>query len=132
MSDLNVNLPEKLLEAPNEVVKALALPVAQTVGDTFSELFFLAFGGIGHAAEKRRIKYKLALEAFERECREKIDSGPAERQKEPSTQIIMQTFENAKSCVEEKELRELFANLVAVADLMGTSPRWNHYFVRLL
>ncbi|MCL2050707.1 MAG: DUF4393 domain-containing protein [Lachnospiraceae bacterium] len=116
MADLTSNLgTEKLAETTSKIVEAVTLPLAESVGSTINSLFFLVFGGIGHAAEKRREKYKYSMIAFQNECSAKINNVPAERLAEPSTQIIMQTLENAKACVEEEELREFFANLVAAA-----------------
>ena len=104
---------EKLAEPIGKVVEGLTLPAARGIGNTLGDLWFLVFGGVSQAADKRRIKYQHGLEAFRDSLEEKIEAIPNEKFSEPNTQIVTQALENAKYCVEEPELREMFARLIA-------------------
>ena len=73
----------------------------------------LVFGGISQLAEKRKLKYAKDLEEFKQSLSSKITSIPKENRVEANTQIVMPALENAKYCVEEPSLREMFANLIS-------------------
>lgn len=85
----------------------------QNMGTTLADIWYLVFGGISQAAEKRKLKYSYALQEFENELKEKISKIPKDKLIEPDIQVIAQALEAAKYCVEKKELRHMFANLIA-------------------
>lgn len=86
---------------------------SKNVGQTLSDCWFLVFGGISQLAEKRKLKYAKDLEEFKQSLSSKITSIPKENRVEANTQIVMPALENAKYCVEEPSLREMFANLIS-------------------
>ncbi len=94
-------------------VEELTKPVAQSIGKTINDLWFLALGGISQIAEKKRIKYAQALEEFKNSLEEKANAIPNENRTEPDTQIACQALQDAKYCVENEQIREMFANLIA-------------------
>lgn len=105
----NLIIPESL---DKTMEKALDKP-AQNVGTTFGDLWYLVFGGISFAADKKRIKYQVALEEYEKLCRDKIKTIPAEKLVEPDTQTAAAALEASRFCIENKDVREMFSNLIA-------------------
>lgn len=116
-------------EIKKTVLNTLAEPIAnsaknitdkptQNIGTTFADIWYLVFGGISQAAEKRKLKYSYALQEFEKELKEKISKIPEDKLVEPNIQIIAKALENAKYCVEEEELRHMFSTLISSAMTM--------------
>lgn len=100
---------------PNSVdnaVKNITDKPTQNIGTTFADIWYLVFGGISHAAEKRKLKYSYALQEFEKELKEKISKIPEDKLIEPDIQIVAPALEASKYCIEKKELRHMFANLI--------------------
>ena len=117
MTDININanLPESV---DNAIKNVTDLPT-QGIGQTLSDCWFLAFGGISQLAEKRRIKYTKDLEKFKKELEDSLETVPEQRRKEPTTQIVLKTLDEAKYCVEEDDLRQLFVALLTSATDSG-------------
>lgn len=106
-------LPEKLPDSVDNAISNATEKPTKEVGEIFNDLLYLVFGGIHFNAEKKRIRYKYALERFEKSCQEKINAIPLENKSEPNTQTICQALEDSKYCVEDEDIRELFANLIS-------------------
>ena len=106
---VNLELPKSLDNALTNITDS----TTKQIGSTFGDIWFLVFGSIGHLAEKRKMKYALALKEYEDELRKKINSIPVENRIEADTQIVAPALEASKYCIEKEELREMFANLIA-------------------
>lgn len=83
------------------------------IGNTLGDIWFLVFGGLSHAADKKRMKYAYSLEKYKKELEEATDNIPIDRRIEPSIQITAQALEASKYCVEADELRKMFVNLIS-------------------
>lgn len=104
------------LELPDSVSNILENTTGElttNVGKTFGDIWFLIFGGISQAADKRKAKYAHNLVIFKQELSASINEILPEKQIEPSLQITAQALENSKYCIEEKELREMFTSLIS-------------------
>ena len=87
---------------PNSVdnaVKNITDKPTQNIGTTFADIWYLVFGGISHAAEKRKLKYSYALQEFEKELKEKISKIPEDKLIEPDIQIVAPALEASKYCI---------------------------------
>lgn len=115
MSDTKVNVLPEIPESIDNAIKNVTDLPSKSVGQTLSDCWFLAFGGISQAAEKKRIKYALELESFKNEVQSSISKVPESIRKEPSSQLVLSALENAKFCVEEKELRNMFTALLTAS-----------------
>lgn len=104
-------LPEVPKSVDNAIENLTDLPT-KGIGQTLSDCWFLIFGGVSQLAEKQRIKYAIDLNNFKKELEASVSAVPESIRKEPSSQIVLSTLENAKYCVEEKELRDLFTALL--------------------
>lgn len=111
-------------EIKKTVLNTLAEPIAnsaknitdkptQNMGTTLADIWYLVFGGISQAAEKRKLKYSYALQEFEKELKEKISKIPDDKLIEPDMQIVAPALESSKYCIEHIELRKMFVNLIS-------------------
>lgn len=113
MSEDKKTLIDLVPDSVDNAVKNITDKPTQNIGTTFADIWYLVFGGISQAAEKRKLKYSYALQEFENELKEKIAKIPEEKVIEPDIQVIAQALEAAKYCVEKEELRNMFSNLIA-------------------
>lgn len=100
----------------DNAVKNITDSPTKAIGETFSDLWFLVLGGkIHQEAEKRKLNYSIELEQFHKELLDGINDIPPEKRIAPKMQIVAPAIENAKYCMEEKEVRELFKNLIVAS-----------------
>lgn len=111
--NLNISL------VPQSVDKTLENILEQpskSIGCTFSDIWYLIFGGhFNFLCEKKKIKYAAELEKYKNEIKEKFTSIPQERKGEVDLQMIGQTLNASKYCIDKVELRNMFVNLLASA-----------------
>ena len=107
-------------------VKNITDKPTQNMGTTFADIWYLVFGGISQAAEKRKLKYSYALQEFENELKEKISKIPEDKLIEPDIQVIAPTLDSARYCIEKEALRKLFSNLISSSMNADTSEPNNH------
>ena len=98
MSDKNssfINLPD-LPASIDNAVKNLTDKPTQGIGQTLADVWYLVFGGITHAADKRRMKYAHDLKLYEQELSQAILSIPEEnliiKQMSPIDARILKTL----------------------------------------
>lgn len=84
----------------------------KSIGQTLSDCWYLIFGSISQAAEKRRIQYAADLEKFKNELTSSIESVPDELRIEADSQIALSALNNAKFCIEKEELRAMYVKLL--------------------
>ncbi len=114
MSDemkIKIELPDAL----EEPAKALSMPLAENVGTTIGDLWFLALGGVSQKAALKRAKYAHDLEKYKNELERELREIPQEQRIEPNTQVVMNALTASQSCIEEESLRSMFAKLIASA-----------------
>lgn len=96
----------------NSVNNIIGKPT-QNIGTTMADIWYLVFGGISQAAEKRKLKYSYALKEYENQLKEKILKIPPNKIIEPDLQIVAPALESSKYCILHKELINLFSNLIS-------------------
>lgn len=125
MSDLT-KVPEKVIECVTEPAKAVLIPVAQTIGETVSDIMKMVFwpfttaskltsGQQDYILEKQKAKHAQQLEVYAKEIKEKLEKIPEEKRIEPDTRIVWDAFEKSRSAIGVDEIRRLYANLIANA-----------------
>lgn len=112
MSEDKKSLINLVPDSVDNAVKNITDKPTQKIGTTLADIWYLVFGGISQAAEKRKLKYSYALQEFEKELKEKISKIPEEKLIEPDIQIIAPTLEASKYCVEKETLRNMFSTLI--------------------
>lgn len=104
-----VDMPDSI----DNAVKNLTDVPTKNAGQTFGDLWYLVFGGITHAADKKRMKYAADLKRYHQELTASIDKIPDDKKVEPSVQITAQALENSKYCVSSESLRNMFTKLIS-------------------
>lgn len=112
MSEDKKSLINLIPDSVDNAVKNITDKPTQNMGTTLADIWYLVFGGISQAAEKRKLKYSYALQEFENELKEKINKIPNDKLVSGDIQIIAQALDAAKYCIEKEELRKMFSNLI--------------------
>lgn len=107
-----VNLPDMPGSVDNALTNLTDCPT-KNAGQTFGDLWYLVFGGITQAADKKRMKYAADLEKYHQELDKSITSIPEDKKIEPSIQVTAQALENSKYCVSSEALRSIFVKLIS-------------------
>lgn len=107
-----INIPD-LPESMDNAMKNITDKPTAAIGNTFSDLWFLVFGGISHLANMKRIQYNHDLEEYRKLLENSIDQIPEEKRIEPSIQTTAQALENSKYCVDQENLRDMFVALIS-------------------
>ena len=108
----NLNAVPSCIDEP---VKAMLNPGANQIGTLFGDLLAMATSKIHFSAEKMRLQQTHDLEEFKKSLGEKLNAKPAECLVEPRMQVVGPAVENAKYCMDEPKIREMFQNLLANA-----------------
>lgn len=106
---INAELPPSVDNALNNLTDKPSL----SIGTTFSDLWYLVFGGVSYLAEKKKISYTHKLELFRKDLDDSIKQIPPEKSVQPSIQVTAQALENSKYCIESDELRKMFTALIS-------------------
>ncbi|MBQ8233465.1 MAG: hypothetical protein IJZ34_16295 [Lachnospiraceae bacterium] len=99
---LNAEMPESV----DRALTNLTEQPTKAVGNTIADIWFLVFGGIGHLAEKRKLRYAADLAKYNNELKEKIENIPEEKRVEADMQIVAPALEASKYCVEKRRTEE--------------------------
>lgn len=97
------------VKVPAEISKAALEPPAKEIGQGFGNLFNLIFAPL----EKARIKKDHEIMMFKKELEKNIDLIPAENLVEAPLNIVGPSLEAAKFYIEDNEIRNMFAKLIA-------------------
>lgn len=115
MSEDKKTLINVLPDSIDNVVKNIADKPTQNMGTTLADIWYLVFGGISQAADKRKLKYSYALQKFEKELQKEISKIPTDKLIEPDIQVVAPALEAAKFCVEKETLRSMFSKLISTS-----------------
>lgn len=107
-----INIPE-LPDSVDNALKNLSDEPTKNIGHTFGDIWYLVFGGISQAADKRRMKYAAELEQYHQELSLAIEQIPDTKKISPSIQVTAQALENSKYCVSSEVLRNMFVKLIS-------------------
>lgn len=113
MAEDKKSLIDLVPDSVDNAVKNITDKPTQNIGTTLADIWYLVFGSISQAAEKRKLKYAYALQEFEKELKEKISKIPEDKLVEPDIQVIAQALDAAKYCADKEELRRMYSNLIS-------------------
>ena len=108
----NINAVPSCIDEP---VKAVLNPGANQIGTLFGDLLAMATSKIHFSAEKMWLQQAHDLETFKKSLSDKLNAKPKECLVEPRMQVVGPAVENAKYCMDEPKIREMFQNLLANA-----------------
>lgn len=132
MSEDKKSLMDLVPDSIDNAVKNITDKPTQNVGTTLADIWYLVFGGISQAAEKRKLKYSYALQEFENELKEKINKIPEDKLVEPDIQVTAQALDAAKYCVDKEELRKMYTNLISSSLNIDTSDYIHPSFANII
>lgn len=124
-----------LMDLPGSLdtaVKNLTDNPTQNMGQSFGDLWYLVFGGISQAANKKRMRYASDLKKYENELSHSISSIPPDKYVEPSIQVAAQALENSKYCLSSECLRKMFVNLISGTMHADIEPHIHPSFPEIL
>ena len=108
----NINAVPSCIDEP---VKAVLNPGASQIGTLLGDLLSMATSKIHFTAEKMRLQQAHDLETFKKSLSDKLNAKPKECLVEPRMQVVGPAVKNAKYCMDEPKIREMFQNLLANA-----------------
>lgn len=121
-----------VLKNLTEPVNAITLPVATSAGQTLANLWELVFGAFNAFAEKKRIIHSKDVEDFKHYIFEGVSKISSENLVEPKLSVIGPILEASKYYIEEREIRELFANLL-ISSMNAKTEKYVHpSFVKMI
>lgn len=126
-----IDLPD-IPDSVDNALKNLTDSPTQNAGQTFGDIWYLVFGGISYAADKKRMKYAHDLETYRQELDQAIKSIPEEKLIEPSIQTTAQALENSKYCISSEKLRNMFVNLISRTMNSDTEPHVHPSFPEII
>lgn len=125
--------PKLIATIGTSFITSLATKGISGPAETINDLWKAYFGyPIHYFSEKRRIKYEFNLKSFEKELTDKILEIPKENIQEPKESIIGPALEASKHHFDEKEIREMFANLIASSMDSTYNGLVQHSFVEII
>lgn len=99
----------KSIKVPAEIIKAVAEPPAQQIGQSISDLLYILAAPI----TKKRAKIEHDIELFKIQIQEEISEIEPEKLVEPKLSVIGPALESSKFYMEEEIIRKMFAKLIA-------------------
>ncbi len=132
MSENKKSLIDLVPDSIDNAVKNITDKPTLNMGTTLADIWYLVFGGISQTAEKRKLKYSYALQEFEKELQEKISKIPKDKLVEPDIQVVAPALEASKYCIEKKELREMFSNLICNSLSSDTNDKVHPIFAHII
>lgn len=119
-------------DSVDSAAKNLVDPPTKNAGNTLGDIWYLVFGGISQAAEKKRLKYAIDLQKYEQQLKEALDLIPESKKKEADIQVTAQALEASKYCVSTPVLREMFVRLIAGSLNSDLEPHVHPSFPEIL
>ena len=104
---------ENIWSVLKEPINNLANPVATTVGQTVADMWDFIFGGFSTFVAKKRHQHNKDIEDFKKSLVHDILKIPENDLQEPPLSILGPALESSKYYIEDKKVRELFAQLIA-------------------
>ncbi|MFP3357602.1 DUF4393 domain-containing protein [Planococcus sp. SIMBA_143] len=100
---------------------------------SLDNLWYMTFGHkVEYLAEIKRAKNEVNVSQYKESISKKIDAIPEENLQEPPMSIVGPALEASKYYIEEEELREMFANVIASSMDNRKSDNVHHSFVEII
>lgn len=125
MSEDKKSLIDLVPDSVDNAVKNITDKPTQNIGTTLADIWYLVFGGISQAAEKRKLKYSYALQKMENELKKEIDKIPEKDKTEPDIQVVAPALEASKYCAEKETLRSMFSKLIS-SSMNTNKQKYSH------
>lgn len=121
-----------ITSALTSFVTTMATNSSKVPMQTLDDLWYLAFGRINFLAEKKKAENEIALTEFKNSVAEKILSIKEENLQEPPLSVVGPAIDASRFYIEEEELREMFAKVIASSMDKSKSENVHHSFVEII
>lgn len=121
-----------ITSAITSFVTTVATNSSKVPMQSLDDLWYLAFGKINHLAEKKKARHEIALTKYKNSIAEKVLSIEESNLQEPSMSVVGPALEASRYYIEEKELREMFANVIAASMDKSKNDNVHHSFVEII
>lgn len=110
----------------------MAVKGAEAPANTFNEAWKYVFGSVDSFLIRKNEKRRLDNERYIKSLTGKIEQIPIEQIQEPKMSILGPALEASKFYIEEEEIREMFASLLASSFDSSKNPLLHHSFVEII
>lgn len=115
MSDNNMSLVPDVIRSASDAVQANIPETAKQADGALSTVVGFFNNVVLHPIKVANLTFKYKLEKFEKDLQDKIKDVPSENLQVPPTMIAGPALEALRYAYDEKELREMYENLLASA-----------------
>lgn len=110
----------------------MAVKGAEAPANTFNEAWKCVFGPIDSFLIRKNEKRRIDNEKYIQSFTEMVEKIPLEQIQEPRISILGPALEASKFYIEEEEIREMFASLLAASFDSSKNPQLHHSFVEII
>ncbi|MFW4406939.1 hypothetical protein HMPREF2887_04140 [Streptococcus sp. HMSC071H03] len=110
----------------------MATKGAEAPANTFNEAWKYVFGSLDSFLLRKNEKRKYDNEKYIESLTEKVEQIPVENIQEPKMSILGPALEASKFYIEEEDIREIFASLLAASFDSSKSSLLHHSFVEII
>lgn len=110
----------------------MAVKGAEAPANTFNEAWKYVFGSVDSFLIRKNEKRRIDNEKYIQSLTEKVEKIPLEQIQEPKMSILGPALEASKFYIEEEEIREMFASLLASSFDSSKNPQLHHSFVEII
>lgn len=115
MSDSNTSLIPDVVKSASDAVQTNLSETAKQMDSALSTVVGFFNNVVLYPVKKANLTFRYKLEAFEDDLKEKVKKIPNENLQVPPTMIAGPALEALRYTYDEKELREMYENLLASA-----------------
>ncbi len=124
---------QTLVTIGTTIATTLAAKGIEAPGKTLGQIWDIAIGNrIAAVYEKSKAKHNLNVEDFKSKLINNVSSIPKENIQDPKVSIIGPALEASKYYFDEKEIRDMFANLIASSMDSSYNGLVQHSFVEII
>lgn len=121
-----------ITSAITSFVTSVATNTSTVPMKTLDDLWYLAFGGFNNLVDKKRAERDFSLAEYKNSIAQKVMSINESDLQPPPMSVVGPALEASKYYIEEEELREMFANIIANSMNSTKSSNVHHAFVEII
>jgi hypothetical protein len=129
---MKINMDPILTAAVTSFVTTVATNSSKAPLQTLDDLWYLAFGKINHLADLKRAKYEVATTQYKNQVAKRIIEIDENNLQEPPMSVVGPALEASRFYIEEQELQEMFANVIAASMDKSKSKNVHPSFVEII
>lgn len=126
-------MTDPLSTAAVAVGKDIATGASKGIIQTLNDIWYCAYGHKwDEKAQELRLRQTIKLDKLKKDLEQKIQVIPNENLQEPKLSVVGPALESAKFYMDENEIREMFANLIAASMNKSQADNIHPSFVEMI